>query len=626
VLSASDLSARTITKFTGFRKCSNNGYRVRNLFDIALHSPDLWRHAYLKIYPNPGNMTKGTDGLTIDGYSEERAANLRELLRENRYVPTPVRRVYIPKANGKMRPLGIPGPNDKQVQEVWREMLEAIYEPVFSEKSHGFRLGRSCHTALDDIKHKWTGTKWFIEFDIEGFFDNIDHKILMQLLEKKIDDVKFLRVIKKMLEAGYMEDWKFHKSLSGTPQGGIISPILANIYLHELDCFVASLTEAYEKGRGRRVDKEYKALSNQMAVLSRRIQEEQLDSPERAILLEEKHELHRQRLKISSRDQHDPNYRRLRYCRYADDFVLGIIGPKSEAEEIMGKIETFLYDTLRLNISRAKSGLKHNTEIIRFLGYDITVNNDEKTRQVIARGRSTKKRIGKGNILLRVPPARMQKFATERKYGNWETITPAHRAFLSNMSDAEITRHYSTEMRGIAEYYALADNFYSGLRRLYFLWWASYYKTLANKYKTSRRKIATMLNRGGYTAVRVRMKNGEVKEVKLFKLKDVNREKIRGAEVDNPILTYQFTGRTELLERMQARRCEYCEKEEGYFEIHHVRMLADIDKGKEPWEKLMIARRRKTLVLCIECHDRLHAGRLPDWRHLRKSGMESRVQ
>jgi retron-type reverse transcriptase len=203
---STDVSERTVKKFNGFQKCSKNGYRVRDLFHTALHAPDLWRHAYLKIYPKPGNMTEGTDGLTIDGYSEDRAANLRELLKENRFVPTPVRRVYIPKANGKQRPLGIPGPNDKQVQEVWREMLEAIYEPVFSDRSHGFRPQRSCHTALDEIKHKWTGTKWFIEFDIEGFFDNIDHKILMHLLEEKIDDVKFLNVIRKMLKAGYTED------------------------------------------------------------------------------------------------------------------------------------------------------------------------------------------------------------------------------------------------------------------------------------------------------------------------------------------------------------------------------------------------------------------------------------
>src|SRR5216684_3603939 len=296
------LSARTLSKFEGIRKCSANGHKVKDLFQMILNAPDLWEQAYGNISANKGAMTPGVDGLTMDGYSHERAENLRELLRENRYVPTPVRRVYVPKPNGKQRPLGMPTASDKQVQEVWRMLLEAIYEPVFQDSSHGFRPKKSCHTALKDIGY-WTGTKWFIEFDIEGYFDNIDHKILMQLLEKKIDDVKFLRVIKKMLEAGYMEDWKFHKSLSGTPQGGIISPILAHIYLHELDCFVASLTEAYAKGRGRRVDKEYKALSNQMAVLSRRIQEEQLDSPERAILLEEKHELHRQRLKISSRDQ-----------------------------------------------------------------------------------------------------------------------------------------------------------------------------------------------------------------------------------------------------------------------------------------------------------------------------------
>ena len=135
---------------------------------MVLNAPDLWEHAYLKIYANPGNMTKGTDALTIDGYSEERAANLRELLRENRWVPTPVRRVYIPKANGKMRPLGIPGPHDKQVQEVWRMILEAIYEPVFKDSSHGFRPQRSCHTALRDIQRTWTGVKWFVEFDIEG--------------------------------------------------------------------------------------------------------------------------------------------------------------------------------------------------------------------------------------------------------------------------------------------------------------------------------------------------------------------------------------------------------------------------------------------------------------------------
>src|SRR5439155_20090453 len=201
------LSARTLSKFEGIRKCSANGHKVKDLFQMVLNAPDLWEQAYGNTYNNKGGMTPGVDGLTLDGYSDERAGNLRELLRENRYVPTPVKRVYIPKPNGKQRPLGMPTTNDKQVQEVWRMILTAMYKPVFKESSHGFRPKRSCHTALEKIRY-WAGTKWFIEFDIEGYFDNIDHKILMELLEKKIDDVKFLNVIRKMLRAGYVENWK----------------------------------------------------------------------------------------------------------------------------------------------------------------------------------------------------------------------------------------------------------------------------------------------------------------------------------------------------------------------------------------------------------------------------------
>src|SRR5882724_7802190 len=195
------LSERTLKKLQGIRKCSSNGHKVKDLFQFVLNAPDLWEQAYGNIYANRGAMTPGIDGLTIDGYSQDRAANLRELLMNNRYVPTPVKRVYIPKPNGKQRPLGMPNPNDKQVQEVWRMILESIYEPVFKDSSHGFRIQRSCHTALETIVRTWRGTKWFIEFDIEGYFDNIDHKILMGLLEKKIDDVKFINVIRKMLKA-----------------------------------------------------------------------------------------------------------------------------------------------------------------------------------------------------------------------------------------------------------------------------------------------------------------------------------------------------------------------------------------------------------------------------------------
>jgi len=581
---------------------------------MILNAPDLWRQAYCNIYNNKGGMTPGVDGLTMDGYSDERAVNLCTLLRENRYVPTPVRRVYIPKPNGKQRPLGMPTANDKLVQEVWRMILESIYEPIFSENSHGFRIQRSCHTALRDIKY-WTGTKWFIEFDIEGYFDNIDHQKLVELLEKKIDDKKFVNVIRKMAQAGYVEDWKYHNTYSGTPQGGIISPILANIYLHELDGYVETLISNCNKGKRRSENLEYGNILKQTSRLNKKIDQE-MNPETRASLLAQKKTLQRQTLQMSSKNQHDPYYRRLRYCRYADDFVLGAICPKSEAEEIYRKIEIFLKEELKLKTSQSKSGLKHNTEIIRFLGYDITINNTERIVKVNIKEQHTKRRTLKAHITLNVPQAKMKSFADKNRYGNWETMRAKHRPLLSHLSDIEIALLYVAEMRGFAQYYAMTDNF-SHMGKLRYLWIRSFLGTMGDTHKMSSQKVATMLNRGSYMAVRETEK-GKTREVKLFKLTDVKREAIFDSEVDKPPLMFKYTSGSELSKRMDANKCEYCEREGGYFEVHHIRKLADIKRGKEPWQQLMIARKRKTLVLCVDCHQKLTAGKLPDRRYLLK--------
>jgi len=588
---------------------------VENLYQMILNAPDLWRQAYGNIYDNKGGMTPGVDGLTIDGYSDERANNLLVLLRENRYVPSPVKRAYIPKPNGKQRPLGKPTTNDKHVQEVWRMILESIYEPVFKDSSHGFRMQRSCHTALKDIKY-WSGTKWFIEFDIEGYFDNIDHNILMGLLEKKIDDTKFLNIIRKMVKAGYVEDWKYHNTYSGTPQGGILSPILANIYLHELDCYMEKLISDFSRGKERSRNPEYNSISLRAGRLNKKIEQEE-NQEIRSKLLDQKKVTQRRMLQIPSVDQQDPEYRRVKYCRYADDFVLGAICPKSEAEEIYRKIETFLKEELKLNTSQTKSGLKHNTEVIRFLGYDITIKNTERMVKLIVRGQHGKQRTLKAQITFNVPEAKMKGFADKNRYGNWITMKAIHRPLLSQISDAEMAALYSAEMRGFAQFYALADNF-PRLGRLRCLWIQSFLKTMGSKHQTSVQKVATMLNRGTYMAVRETGKDGKRRETKLFRLKDVKREALFESEMDNPPLIFKYTSGSELSKRMDANKCEYCEKEGGYFEVHHVRKLADIKEGKQPWQKLMIARKRKTLVLCVDCHHRLTAGTLPDRRYFQK--------
>jgi len=283
------------------------GYPLTGVYR-RIQDKELFLMAYGKLYANQGATTAGTDPKdTVDGMSVKRIEEILEQLHNGAYHWKPVRRVEIPKANGKKRPLGIPTWSDKLLQEVIRMVLEAYYEPRFSSYSHGFRPNKSCHTALKQIHHSWKGTKWFIEGDIKGCFDNIDHHVLLEILARNIKDNRFLKLIRQMLQAGYLEDWHYHGTYSGTPQGGVISPILANIFLNELDQYIENgLIPAYSKGK-RRVNPEYGRINKRMYYARKKGKKELVT------------ELEMQRRQLSSGDPLDPDYRSLRYSRYADD-------------------------------------------------------------------------------------------------------------------------------------------------------------------------------------------------------------------------------------------------------------------------------------------------------------------
>lgn len=587
---------------------SQEGKKINGLFRLMEHD-FLWFEAYARIYANAGAVTKGINNNTLDGFSNERVAHLKEQLRTGTYHPKPTRRTYIPRANGKTRPPGIPTGDDKLVQEVVRILLERIYEPVFCEDSHGFRPARSTHTALQQIDDTWDGIRWSVTVDIHSFFDSMDHEVLMAILSKKIADRRFLALIRQMLKAGYLEDWKFHATFSGSPQGGICSPMLSNIYLHELDSFIQGLKHAFQEGKKRRPDPRYGHYSHRI-----RNVREQVDAgtTDRTTAKKVIAALERVRKTLPAGDLCDPHFKRLNYCRYADDFVIGVIGSKAEAQAIMGKVTTFLTSTLKLSVAEEKSRLVHASKGAQFLGYKMAIHSGRKLIRIKRGGRHTQMKSVSEQMQLHIPKGRFESFCTARQYGNYQTFKAVHRSLLLNRSEAEIILAYNAELRGLANYYTLAYNVKGRISKLYRLWQMSLFKTLAAKRKTSVKQVAESLKlEDGSFGIQYQMK-GEQRTLKLFRLKTWRRPHGSEASVDKEPKVAQYTLATsELIRRLNGSQCEYCDTKTGPFEVHHVRGLKSIKAGKELWQRIMIARHRKTLVLCKRCHRLLTAGKLP---------------
>ena len=485
-----------------------------------------------------------------------------------------------------------------------RIILESVYEPIFLDCSHGFRPNKSCHTALKGITKGFNGVRWFIEGDIRGCFDNIDHGTLVGLVNNKIKDAKIIKLIYKFLKAGYMEDWQYYRTHSGTPQGGIISPLLANIYLHELDRFVMKVKSEYDSPPERVYTPEYSKLQWQLKTLKERINK--AEPEDRAYLLNEYKQLHSHMLKTPSKSQTD---KKIKYIRYADDFLIGVNGNHEDCVEIKRKLTDFIGSVLKMELSEEKTLTTHSGQKARFLGYDVKVRRNN---QVKSDKNGIKKRSLSNMVELSVPFAekvnsfmfrkRIRKRIAEQQSDG--TLLAVCRPFLLHMTELEIVSTYNAELRGICNYYSKAADFYK-LSYFAYLMEYSCLKTLAGKHRTSISKIVSKYKDGnGKWGIPYKTKSGTMR---CYFASYSDCKKSENPSDIKPVNERMHRySKTSFENRLQAKTCELCGATDNtHYEIHHVHKVKDL-KGKHPWEIAMIAKKRKTLVVCRECHHSIH--------------------
>ena len=617
-----DVVERRLNSLPGL---SRQGKPINGLFRLLVGSDLIWERAYTAVASNKGALTEGTvPGNTLDGFSIERVAKIRAKLADRTYRFSPVRRVNIPKPDGRMRPLGIPSADDKLVQAAVKIVLEQIYEPIFSNRSHGFRKDRSCHTALTEVRGTWKGAKWLVEVDVVGFFDNIDHAKLLDLLKEKIADPDLISLVKQMLDAGYVENWTWKPTFSGTPQGGVISPLLANVYLHELDRFMEKMKAGFDLGKGRRHHREYHRLSGLIAKRRRKISllitkgaaPEEVHAVKREV-----EELDAERRRYPATEPFDPDFRRVLYCRYADDFLIGVIGSKDDARGILEQVRVFLREHLKLQVSEAKSGIHKADEGAEFLGYSVRTYSADYRRTIRQRGKAVMVNVVTDVVQLHVPRHKLIRFAEKHRLGNLSVVTGTMRPELVNSSDAEILMGYNSLLRGLAEYYKLGTLWKKQISPLAHVWWYSLMKTLARKHKTSIKDVINRLftRQGNELGITFEAKSGNERLIKMARLRHIqmlptaygrspaSRSLQKSADIEPS--TAFGPNRNDVLDRLKARICEACGNGEMPVEVHHVRKLADMG-DVSLFVFLKAARTRKRVVLCHPCHVAQHSGRL----------------
>ena len=581
-------------------KAIQKGYVFERLYR-NLYNPEFYLLAYQNIAKSQGSMTEGTDGMTLDDMTMGRIDRIIASLKDHSYQPNPARREYIPKKSNpsKTRPLGIPSTDDKLVQEVVRMLLEAIYEPTFSTYSHGFRPKRSCHTALSEIKTTFSGVQWVIEGDIKACFDSFDHHVLIGILRRRIKDGHFIALMWKMLKAGYMEQWTYHRTYSGTPQGSGVSPILANIYLSELDRYLEKYQEQFRVGtQKRKASKEYGYARRQYVVQKALLGQSHTKDAVRAFKQAQKN-----LLGTLYYPQADRDYKSLHFNRYADDFVVGIIGSRKDAERVKADIRDFLANTLKLTLSEEKTKITHSSELIDYLGYQFTVRRSRDAKRDES---GVLRRMWYGKVALYVPHDKwVQKLKEYQAFkivaGNdgKERWKPLHRGNLMHKDAIAIISQFNAEIRGLYNFYCMAENV-SVLNNFAFIMKGSFLKTLAAKGNTTCNKIRKKYEQDGVISIPYVTKNGP-KRCEFYHDGFTKKSTLPSLSADTLPQYVKYAKPNSLARRLKAGVCELCGAETKEIHMHHVRRLKDL-KGKDEMELKMMQMRRKSIALCPECY------------------------
>ena len=591
------------------KQSSRQDYQFKRLYRL-LYNPEFYLLAFQNIYANQGSLTAGSDTITLDGISVARIDAIIAKVKDHTYKPQPVRRTYIAKKNsGKKRPLGISQGNDKLLQEVVRMILESIYEPEFSNKSHGFRPKRSCHTALEQIQKTFTGTSWFIEGDIRACFDSFDHQVMIGILRKKIKDEAFLELLWKFLKAGYLENFKYIENYGGVAQGSGCSPVLANIYLNELDKYIMEYAKKYDTRKEVRAkaNPAYTRATYEIARARRQ------NKKEWETLTKEERRERRKKFRVLLREQyrHQPHTNKgrkwMEYVRYADDFIIGIGGSKADAEKIKMDIHKYLKQTLKLELSMEKTAVTHTSERAKFLGYEISILRDNSTKTT---KRGIKARVHNHKVRLYMPKKKWQEKLvqygagkTRKSKDGKEKLVARERPELIGKEAGYIVSVYNSEIRGLYNYYSIAINV-SALGHFCGLMKYSMLKTMAAKYRSSAMKIKRKFSKNGIFTVENR-EGGTGKAIEFYH--EGFRRKHRGNQYNNGEASAERYGRKkDIIIRLRAGICELCSQKQNNLEIHMVKKLNKLS-GKFIWEQRMQKMHRKTLVVCSQCHGEIHS-------------------